>query len=152
MTSQASINLLRECPVDVLIRGLSLVSEILHKQMCILFTTMLSVLCWQRSTKWKRSESNTFLIPFSYEHPVIPRKVLVQQKRLHQVNPFPLLYSSLLFCVLPSTRAEPSMHTCLYAVKIHAAAINSVHVSEQAKLQQQGDEHHMESSNTMQTG
>lgn len=115
MISQAPINLLRECPMDVLIWSLFPVSEILHRARflsykCVFsFTTLLSVLRWQGSTKRKCREDSTFLTLFSCEHPVIPGEMLVQQKKkwsrkalFHCSNPS-------LFGVLPFAWVPPSV-------------------------------------------
>lgn len=64
------------------------------------FTTLLSVLQQQRSTKWKHREDCTFLTLFPCEHPVVPGETLVQQKKKLSRKDVAQFKSSV-FCALP---------------------------------------------------
>lgn len=105
MSSQAPINLLRECPMDVLIWSLFPVSEILLRARflsckCVFsFTTLLSVLCWRRSKKWKCREDSTVPTLFSCEHPAIPGEVPVQQKKMIKKSSVPLFKAILCLAI-----------------------------------------------------
>lgn len=109
--------------MDVLIRSLFPVSEILHSTRflsckCIFsFTTVLSVLCWQRSTKWKCREDSTFLTRFPVNTQWYHggywcnRKNWSRKALFHWSNPS--LFGALPFAwvLLSMTRSAPTLIT-----------------------------------------
>lgn len=120
------------------------------------FTTLLSVLQRQRSTKWKCRQDSTFLTLFSCEHPVAPGEILVQQKKKWSRKDVQILCYSvpchLSVChwachfLSHTDYLTPSALWCK-PLLAHTSAItlaatkSSAHTSEQVKSKQYRDEH-----------